>query len=433
MIHYFHFFKFNFSIVKNLIFSVGLLCCIILFSNSILIAANNDFDYKQNYSLDPQRILVPFDTTVTIQNIGSAVKSLKTIKFIDNNDFTIIDHDKDKIASNEKLSIKIGFTPTKEFTQTNTLIVVFESLDTLKITFSAYGFIPKIKDESYTFPYQKVNSKSKLNYFKIQNPSQTSDLYISKITIRNNPNFSFDDNTFIKEDLTVPKGSEINIGMYFYPKSTGKLYTDLLVISDAAEGPSKKPRNYDTLRLYGEAFQPTYYMDLGRFLLCEVRDTIIAIDNTSIDKQMTIDSLKVDGPYDFTYQILDKSVEPGLTGFVRIFLQPKQCGVTSNVLNVFTSNGILEIPVKADVYQLNTELKILDYSDGKSLIVPGQVITVPIRYKYDYYGSVDTLVIRLKYNPFIMDPISADNEVNLQILKPGECLLKFLMKKQHCL
>lgn len=388
----------------------------------------NDFTFYKNITLIPLRISTSVDTTISIVNNGATKYFVDKVEFANNNDYTVVSHDKDAIDTYQTLSIVVNFKPEKEFGQNNTLLVIFKNKDTLKINLSGYGYIPKISVNDYHFTYQKVLTRSKMNYFVIKNPSQSSDLLVEKISIKTNANFTFDDDSFVKQNITVPKGGETQVGIIFYPKAEGSFKVKMQVISDAEPGPDRMPRHYDTLELSGSSLKATTELDLGTLSICDLADTVIGIDNISLDKNLSIDSIKVDDPLFVKYNVLDTAVAPGYAAFVKILVGAKVSGKYNSTIYVYTNIGILSIPLNIEFTQSDTKLSIGDYSQGKSITKPGDQITIPIYVKYEPGKGLDSAAILVHYDPRIIVPYAVDDSAKMSIVDNGLALIKIKIK-----
>lgn len=340
------------------------------------------------------------------------------------------------LADGEAINLEMEFVPQNESLQPlsdNIWVKIAMNPDTVRAQLIGRSFLPKINaTKQMNFPDTEVGAVSALENINIENPSETGDLYIERISlIGAAPDFHFETGTTLTDFSIAKSGGMSAIPLYFEPTGTGDKTAYVEIISDAAPGPQTDPRKRDTVMLTGKGWEDEppppdtlviepVQIDFGSLSSCSATDTVVTITNTT-QSVITIENLYLDGndPHVFSSQADILQIPVSGQARITVGFMPDEVGSFDAEMKIETSIGDTSVYLTGNGFELYLTATLLPLPDEYKPTIPGLEIPfdfsveVPAINKMNITGDV---IISMKYYPKMFEyrtsTVSGTNPAN---------------------
>ncbi len=339
---------------------------------------------------------IKFEDITQAQNNG--------FEFVDNFNYPI------NISGNGTYDIKIRFTPKDEAKVTSNLIVnIAGKSNDYKAIINGEGFIPKFTYE-WTCPPAVYPGSTSFGQFVIKIHNSKTDVFIKDIKFGKgiNSNYEIQDNV---KDLILSKQSsqEFTFNVKFSPTATGMITDDLIITSDAIEGPNPTPLVDSIYAVSCEANGNTFEnkLQFDKKIICSNSTEQVTVRNTSSSTTLSVISYEIlnddDKVFNFT-SVLPVSINPNAEQNFNIDFAPSGTKKYTATLKLLTDDGqplLIDLEGEGGIYSLYTNIKSFEEEPNKILEIPLTANIVNFN-----ENKLDSISFILQFNETILAPLS---------------------------
>lgn len=353
------------------------------------------------------------EAVVSIKNPTDVPISVNSMKFEDGatpiiNGFDFVDNISlpINIAGNSSVNIKISFTPKHENAVSSNIVVNIDGKSFNYIAkVSGEGFIPKFEYQ-WTCPEPVNPGSTSYGKFTLKIDKSKSNVFIKNIKFLKNIAYSITDNV---DNIVLDKQKNqiYTFNVKFSPTKSGMISDELIITSDAKEGPEQNPLVDSIYSVNCEANGNTYdnKLQFGKKILCGTSVQEVTVKNTSQSTPIIVTSFEItndpDKAFAFNAQ-LPHTIAPNSEQNFKISFSPNEIKVYKANLKLMTNDAqalYIDLEGSGDIYSLSTNSKAIDEE-------PGKTIEIPLLANITNFNEtkIDSITFLLKFNPTMLTP-----------------------------